>query len=69
VHTKQEVYEIIRSQAANDRCFVWYTTELEELTNCERVYVFREGRAVISLVGREIEPARILEASFGGGNV
>jgi ribose transport system ATP-binding protein len=69
VHTKQEVYEIIRSQAANDRCLVWYTTELEELTNCERVYVFREGRAVISLVGREIEPARILEASFGGGNV
>jgi ribose transport system ATP-binding protein len=69
VHTKQEVYEMIRSQAANDRCFVWYTTELEELTNCERVYVFREGRAVVSLAGQEIEPTRILEASFGGGNV
>jgi ribose transport system ATP-binding protein len=68
VNTKQEVYRMIRGQAANGHCFVWYTTELEELTNCERIYVFREGRAVVCLAGQEIEPARILEASFGGGN-
>lgn len=68
VNTKQEVYKMIRSQATNGRCFVWYTTELEEFTNCERIYVFREGRAVVCLTGQEIEPARILEASFGGGH-
>lgn len=69
VNTKQEVYKLLRSQAGNGRCFVWYTTELEELVNCDRVYVFREGRAVLHLAGQEIEPARIVEASFGGGNV
>ncbi|WP_158814780.1 sugar ABC transporter ATP-binding protein [Methylocapsa sp. S129] len=68
VGTKQEVYQLIRSEAAKGRCFVWYTTELEELTNCERLYVFREGRAAVQLMGRQIEPSRILESSFGGGS-
>jgi len=69
VSTKQEVYKMLRDQAENGRCFVWYTTELEELTNCDRVYVFREGRAVVELLGKEINSSRILEASFGGGHV
>jgi ribose transport system ATP-binding protein len=66
VSTKQEVYRLIRSEATAGRCFVWYTTELEELTNCDRIYVFREGRAAVELVGDEVTPGRILEASFGG---
>ena len=41
---------------------------LEELSNCGRTYVFREGRATDELVGDEIEPNRILEASFGGAH-
>lgn len=69
VNTKQDVYRLIRTEAASGRCFVWYSTELEELTNCERIYVFREGRAAVRLTGAEIEPARIVEASFGGGHV
>ena len=68
VGTKQEVYRLIRSEAEKGRCFVWYTTELEELTNCDRIYVFREGRAVVELADEAIETGRILEASFGGGN-
>ncbi|MDX7950850.1 sugar ABC transporter ATP-binding protein [Lichenihabitans sp. Uapishka_5] len=68
VNTKQDVYRLIRSEADRGRCFVWYTTELEELTNCERLYVFREGRAATMLSGAAIEPARVLEASFGGGH-
>lgn len=68
VNTKQDVYRLIRSEAAKGRCFVWYTTEFEELTNCERLYVFREGRAATMLSGADIEPARVLEASFGGGH-
>ena len=66
VNTKQDVYRLIRSEAAKGRCFVWYTTELEELNNCERLYVFREGRAATMLSGADIEPSRVLEASFGG---
>ncbi len=66
VNTKQEVYKLIRREAEAGRCFIWYTTEVEELTNCSRIYVFREGRARTELLGVEIEPARILEESFGG---
>jgi ribose transport system ATP-binding protein len=67
VGTKQEVYRMIRAEAEGGRCFVWYTTELEELDNCDRVYVFREGRATARLEGDEIAPGRILAASFGEG--
>ncbi len=36
---------LIRTEADKGRTFVWYTTEMDELTNCGRLYVFREGRA------------------------
>jgi ribose transport system ATP-binding protein len=66
VGTKQEVYRLIHAEAAAGRCFVWYTTELEELTNCHSVYVFREGLAVVRLAGADVTPTRILESSFTG---
>ncbi|MGK6316595.1 sugar ABC transporter ATP-binding protein [Neorhizobium sp. DT-125] len=68
VGTKQEVYRLIRSEAERGRTFVWYTTEMEELINCDRLYVFREGRAVEEIDGADIDHGRILEASFGGAN-
>ena len=34
--TKIEVYELIRAEAASGRTFLWYTTETEELKNCDR---------------------------------
>jgi ribose transport system ATP-binding protein len=64
VGTKQEVYGLIREQAAQGRSFVWYTTEFEELTHCSRVYVFRNGVIAAELSGGEISEARVLEASF-----
>jgi ribose transport system ATP-binding protein len=66
VGTKNEVYRLIRAEAERGRCFIWYTTELEELSNCGRIYVFREGRAASELAGEAIEPNRVLQASFGG---
>jgi ribose transport system ATP-binding protein len=66
VGTKQEVYQLIRKEAAAGCTFIWYTTELDELKNCTRLYVFREGRAVEKIDGRDIDQSRILEASFGG---
>jgi ribose transport system ATP-binding protein len=66
VGTKVEVYRMIQDEAARGRAFVWYATEIDELTNCDRIYVFREGHALEHLVGAEIRPERILAASFGG---
>lgn len=68
VGTKQEVYQLIRTEAEQGRTFIWYTTEMEELNNCHRLYVFREGRAVEEIEGDAIDHGRILEASFGGAH-
>ncbi|MDQ0473258.1 sugar ABC transporter ATP-binding protein [Labrys wisconsinensis] len=67
VGTKQEVYRLIRAEAGRGRSFVWYSTELDELSHCDRVYVFREGRAVACLPAAAVSAAAIIEASFGGG--
>jgi ribose transport system ATP-binding protein len=64
VGTKQEVYAMIRAQADEGRTFIWYTTEFEELTHCDRVYVFRNGVVSAMLEGSEISEERVLEASF-----
>jgi ribose transport system ATP-binding protein len=64
VGTKQEVYRIIKAEAARGRTFVWYSTEMDEVTLCDRVYVFREGRIVAELAGDQVTEAAVLAASF-----
>jgi ribose transport system ATP-binding protein len=64
VGTKREVYDIIRAEAAAGRTFVWYSTEMEEMQLCDRVYVFREGVIVAELTADQISEHAILSASF-----
>jgi ribose transport system ATP-binding protein len=64
IGTKQEVYGLIHEQAAEGRSFVWYTTEFEELTHCDRVYVFRNGVVTAELQSDELTEQRVLQASF-----
>ncbi|AUX79557.1 ABC transporter ATP-binding protein [Sinorhizobium americanum] len=64
VGTKQEVYEIIRQEAQRGRTFVWYSTEMEEVCLCDRVYVFREGEIVAELAGDAVSEENILATSF-----
>ncbi len=66
VGTKQSVYRHIRQEADQGRAFVWYTSEVGELTNCDRVYVFREQRVVGVLTGSAITEASIIGLSFRG---
>lgn len=67
IGTKQEVYAIIREEAAKGRTFVWYTTETDELRHADHVYVFRDGRIVADFPGAEATEERILHASFENG--
>lgn len=67
VGTKQEVYEILRHEAENGRTFVWYSTEMDEIELCDRVYVFRDGSIVTELTGGDITEKNVLAASFEGG--
>ena len=64
IGTKQEVYAMIREEAAKGRTFLWYTTEMDELRNCDHVYVFREGAIVADLRRRDMSEERVLHASF-----
>ncbi len=66
IGTKQEVYDILRSEAAGGRTFIWYSTEMDEIRLCDRVYVFRDGVIVAELAGDEITEKNVLEASFSG---
>ena len=66
VGTKHEVYRMIRAEAEAGRSFVWYSTEMEEMELCDRVYVFREGAIVAELIGDAISEHNILRASFKG---
>ena len=64
VGTKLEVYDLIRSEAAAGRTFLWYTTEMEELENCDHVYVFRNGRIVADLRRDQLSEERVIQSSF-----
>lgn len=64
VGTKQDVYSMIRAEAARGRTFLWYSTETEEVCQCDRVFVFRNGKISAELTGADITEEKILEASF-----
>lgn len=64
VGTKQEVYGMIRDEAAKGRTFLWYTTEMDELKNCDHVYVFREGEIVADLPRAQVSERAVIQASF-----
>ncbi|WP_064686538.1 sugar ABC transporter ATP-binding protein [Rhizobium bangladeshense] len=66
VGTKQEVYAIIREEASRGRTFIWYSTEMDEVRLCDRVYVFREGRITAELAGDAVNETNIIAASFEG---
>ncbi|MCX5515502.1 ABC transporter ATP-binding protein [Kaistia algarum] len=64
IGTKQEVYDMIRAEAAGGRTFLWYTTEMDELRHCDHVYVFRDARIVADLPRGELTEEKVLHASF-----
>ncbi len=64
VGTKLEVYDLIGEEARAGRCFLWYTTETDELEHCDHVYVFRNGRIVADLGRGELTEEKVIQSSF-----
>jgi ribose transport system ATP-binding protein len=64
IATKLEVYDLIRAEARAGRTFLWYTTEMDELQNCDRVFVFANGRIVADLRRGELTEERVIQSSF-----
>lgn len=64
VHTKIELYQLIRSEARRGKTVVWYSSENSEMQHCDRTYVLRAGRVAGELKGAEISDDRIIAMSF-----
>ena len=64
IGTKHDIYQLVRSEAARGRTFIWYTTENDELAHCDRAYVFRSGRVNRVLDAQECDEETLLAASF-----
>ena len=64
--TKLEVYNLVREEAAKGRTFLWYTTETEELVNCDRAYVFRNNAIVAELQREDLTKSKLIKSSFAG---
>ena len=62
--TKLEVYALISEEARRGRTFLWYTTETEELANCDHAYIFRDGAIVAHLESGELTEERVIQSSF-----
>ncbi|WP_457150203.1 sugar ABC transporter ATP-binding protein [Mesorhizobium sp. P5_C1] len=65
IGTKLEVYDLVQEEARRGRTFLWYTTETEELDNCDHIYVFKNGRIVANLGRDELTEEKIIQSSFG----
>src|ERR1700733_350789 len=64
IGTKLDVYDLIRDEARAGRTFLWYTTEMDELSYCDRVYVFRNGVIAADLMRSEVSEDSVIGASF-----
>ncbi len=64
VGTKEIIYRLIYEESGRGRSFVWYTTEMDELKYCDRVYVFKDGAIVAEMPGSEATEEAVLRSSF-----
>ncbi|AZO32265.1 sugar ABC transporter ATP-binding protein [Mesorhizobium sp. M1B.F.Ca.ET.045.04.1.1] len=65
IGTKRSVYELVRQEADKGRAFIWYTTEFDELLECDRVYVVRDHLISGELGRDQVSEENIVALSFG----
>lgn len=64
IHTKAELYQLIRTEAESGRTIIWYSSENSEMQHCDRAYVLRADRVAGQLQGAQITDERIIAMSF-----
>ncbi len=63
VETKKQLYTLFREAVDEGKIVIWYSTEDDELTECDRIYVLRSGYLVRELPSVNCKD-EIIEASF-----
>ena len=69
IGAKAEIYALIRQIAASGAAVLFTSAEVEEFPRvCHRVLVFRDGRIVGQLSGRNATETNIMHLAVGGGD-
>lgn len=65
IGAKQEIFSLLRTQAAEGKAVLFYSSDFDELTNlCDRVIVLSHGRIVASLNKEELGGENLIRAAF-----
>ncbi|MDO8307250.1 MAG: sugar ABC transporter ATP-binding protein [Actinomycetota bacterium] len=65
VGARREIHGVSRGIAANGAAVIMVSSEFEELLNCDRVLVLREGRLVGELTGDRVTESNMTALCFG----
>ena len=63
-NTKKEMYQVLREVCESGKSVLWYSTEDNEMEECDRVYVMNEGCIVEELKYEDVTVDNIIAASF-----
>lgn len=66
INTKRDLYALLRQITQQGKLVIWYSSEDDEFTFCDKVVVMRSGRQVAILEKEEITKDAIIQASFSG---
>jgi ribose transport system ATP-binding protein len=62
--TKADIYRVLKDQASKGVAVLWFSTEIEELQQCDLSFVLREGRIVDVITSERASEAGLIAASF-----
>ena len=64
IGTKEEVYKTLEEIRAEGKSVLWYSTEDNEMFQCDRVYVMQDGAITHELIGQDITEENLVAAAF-----
>lgn len=62
--TKKDIYQVLREACEQGKSVLWYSTEDNEMEECDRVYVMNEGCIVDELRYEQVTIDNIIASSF-----
>ena len=64
INTKRDLYRLFREIAQKGKLIIWYSSEDDEFTYCDKVLILRNGKMVKLLENTEITKDAIIQVSF-----
>jgi ribose transport system ATP-binding protein len=64
IETKQEIYHLLQEAKASGKTIVWYSTEDEEMLQCDRVLIMHAGSVARELEGGKTSVKEIISGYF-----